>query len=118
MILLMTYSQKPPSLGSAELAVQEVNGFMEVRLATAPNDGDPFVGISVHDNPDAGHPYTTLRTSGVSQYDNLDMYGRNSSVGIGSQARIEVTTGLLDDARRLDLAQKIAHLAFELSEQQ
>lgn len=114
----MNRHEGSPDAIDQELVIAAVGGRLEVRRAVAPNEGDPFVSIHFSDNPSANPPYTRVIAPGVAQYDDLATLGKSSTRGVGGEATIEVTTGLIDPSRRDSIAQKVASLAFELSELQ
>jgi hypothetical protein len=91
------------------------SGF-EARRAEASGIEDPFVKVSVWDNVNSGGPRTDFRVGGVQRYDNYAAYGENSTVGVGQDVRIEVSTELIDDQRaKAGYAERLAELAFDMS---
>lgn len=105
---------------SADFVIQPFpsgSGF-EVRRSGEAAIEDPFVGIYTFDNPDCGHPYTELVTGGVERYVNYAEYGRNATTNVGGRARIEIKTALLDEDRKVELAKRLAAIAFDLAGEQ
>ncbi len=94
------------------LLIEQHGDHFEIRLRHAPAITDPHVSVRCYDAPDVGHPYTSLKTRGVTVYDDDR---RNGTVRSGSPAAIAVKTELLDTERKASAALDIAALAFKIA---
>lgn len=106
-------------LNHSSPAIERVGSFEPTCYrCTAPDVSDPFVGVDFFDLPDVGHPFTIVRTGGVSRFNNFEAYGRDSTQSVGNRAEVKLQIGLLPKSRRVHVARTVAALVFELSEEQ
>lgn len=94
-----------------------INTF-DVRRDSADDVTDPYVRISMVDPPHPFHPRTLITTNGVSRYTNYEAFGDSAVEPVGELVEVSIHVDRLDDARKVDIAAKIASLAFELSDGQ